>query len=194
MRGFQRLGHLPVRRDVAIHVIDQRGVERLLPFEEGRDHGPRVGAHTSQPAASLLWLERQELPPFVERRDLELVVRGWRMWKVPGLLNRGVEFRQRVVVQAIGLVALALQPRELVRASLVSRHADRNVLSISLLHVSGYDSSSTYGEAGKPASSGALRPELRRCFRAVGKEVRGKPRAVCSLGSGAIDARSITVR
>jgi hypothetical protein len=60
----------PVRRGIPIHVVDQGRVERLLPFEDGRYHRPRVCADTTEPPAALSRLLRHQLPPLIQRGKL----------------------------------------------------------------------------------------------------------------------------
>src|SRR5439155_8301411 len=100
-------------------VIDKRRIERLLLLEERRDEPTDRGEQTpAQPAGRRRHID---LPRRVERRDLMLVRRRWRLRKIGGeLLDRTIQPRQRVVIVAVGRVALGLEPREIIAQVLVT--------------------------------------------------------------------------
>ena len=103
-----------VRRDVAIDVIDEGGVETLLGVERRPDHAPDEAA---QPA-----LERaiggrrrsgQDLPAVIQTLDLAGVVEHRRRRELGApAVERPIERGQRVVVLPIGGLPLAVEPLE----------------------------------------------------------------------------------
>ena len=107
-RAFDGLPGVTLSRGVPVDVIDDGRVERLLLLEERRDDAPNGGGEAAAPSGAGRW--RDDLPQRVERDDLMFVEgrRGMRK-AVRKLLNRAIEPGQRLVVLAVGRVALGFE-------------------------------------------------------------------------------------
>jgi hypothetical protein len=115
-RARDRLRRLTLRREVAIDVIHQRRVERLLGGQRRLDQIPHERRHPAAPPAREHRAGRTDLPPCVERRDLCLVGSWRRVGKVRKLVDGGVECRQRLVVTLVGFFAGAFEARQVIFA------------------------------------------------------------------------------
>ena len=94
-------------------MIDKSRVERLLPLEQRRDHPTDGGDEAPAQAAAGGW--RVDLPQRVERCDLMFVGRRRRMRKTGRkLLNRPIEAGERLVILAVGPVALGFEALEVI--------------------------------------------------------------------------------
>ena len=106
-----RIVRAAMRRDVAIDVIDEHGVERALFLQCRRDDPPDEGCEP--PLETAAGRRRHEhVARLVQRRDLMFVVGRRRLdrhWRPHAYL---IERGQRVVVPLVRLVALLLQPEQ----------------------------------------------------------------------------------
>ncbi len=95
-----------IDRHAAVDVIDERGVERLLPLERRRDGAPgQAGDLALQPVAGDGRRLRHDAPALVERRDLRLVGRRRRMRRLAHREQGGVDGGERLVVARVGVGA-----------------------------------------------------------------------------------------
>ena len=111
------------RGDVAVDVVDDVGVERLLPLDHRPHESPDEAVESLAPAAAKVRSVRpDELPSRVERGHLEVVEGRRRMRQVARGQERFVERAERLVVRAIGRFAPALELREVVLGDRASEH------------------------------------------------------------------------
>ncbi len=129
-RAADRRVQLAMMRDVAIDVIDDLRVERLLPLEDRADHPPDEAGETAFPAAFVQAGDRdpassaclvgpEDRPLLVDRRDAILVEARRRMRHRHHFLDpRSIDQLEGFVVGAIGLFA---RGAEATRSSGVTR-------------------------------------------------------------------------
>ena len=92
---------------VAVEMLDEQPVEALLALQDRSDQAPDQPVQAAAPAATQIdGLVRQQAPALVERVQPVLVEVGRRPRQLgPRRGGRGVDRRQRVVVQPVGLGA-----------------------------------------------------------------------------------------
>jgi len=135
--ALDRLLPFVLRRDIAVDVIDDLRVESSLRLERRTEQPPHEAAESSFDRT----IRRrraigQDVPGHIERRHPVVVVSSRRRRKLGRLLDRVVDSRQRVIVQAVGFEALTLQPDDQIVKRLfghihacaqATRHASRSL-------------------------------------------------------------------
>ncbi len=102
-----------LRRRIAIQVIDQRGVELLLPLERRRDEPPDDAAEPALPAAvDVRCAAGKDVPAAVQLGEPHGIVRRRGVGKRRDVLNGLIHGRQRLVVETVRVETLALEPRK----------------------------------------------------------------------------------
>jgi hypothetical protein len=112
-----------VHRDVAVDVVDEGRVEGLLSLEEWGHGLPDERAHPPTPPGLAARTSLEEVPAFVERRDLVFVVRRGGRGHVPQPLDGSVERRKRIIVCTVRIVTFLLQAGKVVDSEGPIEHA-----------------------------------------------------------------------
>jgi hypothetical protein len=108
-----------VRRDVAVEVFDDGGVERFLRVERRPDHSPDEAAKAAlQRPIDRGRPRRQHVPGLIDRREFRRVVAGRWVREIRHPPQRAVERRQRLVVRGVGGLPLLLESSEAVGQAL----------------------------------------------------------------------------